>query len=119
MTAQVRESDSPGQGDTLAPSAERENTIMENAAKGQTLVFKSAEQLSKEVPESNGRKDDLSFPAEAPRVPEAQGKTFEQIAHESSIETKPSYVEKIPMSVSTAELQSDAMRRLNGRFEEI
>jgi hypothetical protein len=55
----------------------------------------------------------------AARVAGVKGKDFAEIAREKSIEYKPSYVEKIPETISLDKLTNRAMASLNGQYGEL
>ncbi len=54
-----------------------------------------------------------------PMVTGVEGKDFAQIAHENSIETKPSYNETIPETVSLDQLKNNAMASLHGQYGDL
>jgi hypothetical protein len=77
-----------------------------NEQTGNTIRFQSPEQLTAEGPKAIA----------APVVPDVVGKSFAEIAHASTIEHRPTYVEQIPETVSLDRLKSDCLDRLDGQY---
>jgi hypothetical protein len=55
--------------------------------------------------------DELSTPAAAPHIPEAQGTTQEELAKEASREFAPSSRETIPESVTAGQILEENRKR--------